>query len=73
MKTYTLDILQADDEEMVAAILEALSRRAVIRFSAAEPWYSRTPASVSELNDRIAEADLQPRISFAEARQRLGL
>ncbi len=73
MKTYLLDVLQADDEKMVAAILEALSRRAVIRFSSAEPWHTRVPASAQELNDRIAEADRQPRISFAEARQRLGL
>ena len=73
MKTYTLDILQADDEEMVAAILEALSRRAVIRFSVAQPWHSRTPASAEELENRMTEADQQPRISFADARQRLGL
>ena len=73
MKTYTLDILQAADEEMVTTILEALARRAVIQFSAAQPWHSRPPASAQELEDRITAADQQPRISFAEARQRLGV
>ncbi|MDQ2795080.1 MAG: hypothetical protein M3Y12_13895 [Bacteroidota bacterium] len=40
MKTYTLDIIAPDDDEMVAAILEALSKRNVIRFAVAAPWQS---------------------------------
>ena len=59
-----------DDEEMVAGILEALSRRNVIRFAVAPPWQ---PNSEVELADRVAQADEQPRLSFAEARQRLGI
>ena len=73
METYTLDVLQAADEEMVTTILEALARRAVIQFSVAQPWHFRPPASAKELEDRITAADQQPRISFAEARQRLGV
>ncbi len=70
MKTYTLDIIAPDDEEMVAAILEALSKRNVIRFAVAAPWQ---PLSDDELEARIMASDAQPRLSFAEARQRLGL
>ncbi|HEX8328185.1 MAG TPA: hypothetical protein VF629_11640 [Hymenobacter sp.] len=70
MKTYTLDVLTPADEEMVAAILEALSKRNVIRFAVAAPWQ---PNSEEELAAKIAAADAQPRLSFAEARQRLGI
>jgi len=70
MKTFVLDVLMPEDEDMVAAILEALSKRNVIRFAVAAPWQ---PHSEEELDDRIAAADAQPRLSFAEARQRLGI
>lgn len=70
MKTYTLDIIAPDDEEMVASILEALSKRNVIRFALAAPWQ---PASEAEIEAQVIAADAQPRLSFAEARQRLGL
>lgn len=70
MKTYTLGVIAPDDEEMVAAILEALSKRNVIRFAVAAPWL---PLSDVELEAQIIASDGQPRISFAEARQRLEL
>ena len=43
-----------------------------IRTALASPVLSDDEARKG-LDDRIAEADQQPRISFAEARQRLGL
>ena len=67
---YTVDVVTPDDEEMVAAILEALARRQAIRYAVAAPWQPQTEA---EVQARVAAADAQPRISFAEARQRLGL
>ena len=67
---YTVDVVTPDDEEMVAAILEALARRQVIRYVVAQPWQ---PHSETELQERVAAADAQPRLSFAEARQRLGV
>ena len=70
MKTYTLDVITPDDEEMVAAILEALSKRNVIRFAVAAPWQ---PQSSHELEAHLIASDAQPRLSFAETRQRLGL
>lgn len=70
MKSFMLDVLTPEDEEMVAAILEALSKRNVIRFAVAAPWQ---PHSEAELEARIVGADAQPRLSFAEARQRLSI
>lgn len=73
MKTYTLEVVTDDDEEMVASILDALRKRNVIRFAASQPRLSAWPTSAAELEDRVAAADTQPRLPFAEARQRLGL
>lgn len=73
MKTYTLSILADDEEEMVASILDSLRKRNVIRFAAGQPVMSAPPASAAELESRVLAADAQPRLSFAEARQRLGL
>jgi hypothetical protein len=70
MQTVVVDILTPEDEEMVFTILEALSKRNVIRFGVAAPWQ---PRSTAELEERIVAADAQPRLSFTEARQRLGI
>ena len=70
MKTYTLDVLTPADEEMVTTILEALSKRNVIRFAVAAPWQ---PHSKEELDNEVVAADAQPRLSFDEARLRLGI
>ena len=70
MKTYTPEVFTPADEDMVMAILEALSNRSLIRFAVVALWQPRSEAEVAA---RVAAADAQPRTSFEEARQRLGM
>ncbi|MDQ2772708.1 MAG: hypothetical protein M3Y54_19655 [Bacteroidota bacterium] len=72
MKTYTLDIIAPEDEEMVTQILEALHKRRVIRYAPApippEPQLTDTEAAAD-----VVRARQQPGISLAEARGRFGV
>lgn len=70
MKTYTVDITAPGDEKIMMAILAALSKRNVIRLAVAAPWQ---PLLNDELEARIVTSGGQPHLSFADARQRLGL
>jgi len=72
MKTYTLEVLTDDDDELVAGILDALRKRKLIRFAVGPARWSAPPASAAELAERLAAAQASPRMSFEEARQRLG-
>jgi hypothetical protein len=73
MKTYTLEVLTEEDDELVTTILDALRKRNLIRFAASPKSWSSPPTSEEELAERLTAALASPRMSFAEARQRLGL
>jgi len=73
MKTYTLEVLTEEDDELVTTILDALRKRNLIRFTASSEGWSSPPSSDDELAERLTAALASPRLSFAEARQRLGL
>ncbi|RZK19536.1 MAG: hypothetical protein EOO56_13985 [Hymenobacter sp.] len=73
MKTYTLEVLTDEDDELVTTILDALRKRNLIRFTAGSEGWSKPPASEAELAERLIAALASPRLPFAEARQRLGL
>ena len=72
MKTYTLDIIAPEDEEMVTQILEALHKRRVIRYApmAARPAPQLTDDEVAA---DVVRAQQQPAISLAAARAQFGV
>ena len=76
MKTFVLDVLTPEDEEMVLTILEGLRKGNAIQFQAVEPL----PLHDDSLTDdewadklRQAEASGSVRLTKAEALARFGL
>lgn len=68
MKTFVLDVLTPQDEEMVVTILEGLRKGNAIAFHSVE-----SELSSEELHDRIRVALDSPRLSWEEGLARLGL
>ncbi|WP_375418795.1 hypothetical protein [uncultured Hymenobacter sp.] len=68
MKTFLLDVLTPEDEEMVVAILEGLRKGNAIAFHPLEPGFSE-----KELHDQIQASLDSPRLSWEQATAQLGL
>ncbi len=68
MKTFVLDVLAPEDEEMVVAILEGLRKGHAIAFHPVAP-----ELPLPELHDQIQAALASPRLSWDQGLQQLGL
>lgn len=68
MKTFVLDVIDPEDEEMVVAILEGLRKGHAIAFRPLEP---ETP--LTELHQQIQASLESPRVSWEQGLAQLGL
>lgn len=68
MKTFVLDVLAPEDEEMVVAILAGLRKGNAIAFHSIEP-----ELPVEELHHRIQASLDSPRVSWEQGLAQLGL
>ena len=68
MKTFVLDVLTPEDEDMVFTILEGLRKGNAIAFHSVEP-----EPSVAELHNRIQASLDSPRLSWEDGMAQLGL
>ena len=68
MKTFVLDVLTPEDEDMVFTILEGLRKGNAIAFRSVAP-----EPSVAELHGRIQASLDSPRLSWEEGLAQLGL
>ena len=73
MKTYTLEVLEAVNEDLVADILAALRKQRLIDF--VESTVRDNPISLSQadVEQDVLLARQQPGIPLAEARARFGV
>lgn len=68
MKTFVLDVLTLEDEEMVVTILEGLRKGKAIAFRSLE-----AELPLQELHDRIQASLNSPRLSWEQGLAQLGL
>ena len=68
MKTFVLDVLTPEDEDMVFTILEGLRKGNAIAFHAIAP-----EPSAEELHGRIQASLDSPRLTWKEGLAQLGL
>ncbi|SET91193.1 hypothetical protein [Hymenobacter actinosclerus] len=68
MKTFVLDVLAPEDEDMVLTILEGLRKGNAIRFHALG-----TDEPTGELQLRIQDSLNSPRLTWEEGLSQLGL
>lgn len=73
MKTYTLEVLEEANEDLVADILAALRKQRLIDFVEAPESGKLVPLSQAEVEQDILRTRQQPGIPLAEARIRLGI
>ena len=69
MKTFLLDVLSPEDEEMVLTILEGLRKGNAIRFHPVDA----SAASPDELRNSAEASLASPRLSWEEGLTQLGL
>ncbi|AMJ64138.1 hypothetical protein [Hymenobacter sp. PAMC 26628] len=68
MKTFVLDVLTPEDEEMVVTILEGLRKGHAISFHPVAP-----ELPLPELHDQIQAALDSPRLTWEQGLKELGL
>jgi len=68
MKTFVLDVLTPEDEEMVLTILDGLRKGNAIAFYPAAP-----ELTIAELHGKIQASLDSPRLSWEEGLAELGL
>lgn len=68
MKSFVLDVLTPEDEEMVLTILEGLRKGNAIAFHLLEP-----EPPLAELHGKIQASLDSPRVSWEQGLQQLGL
>lgn len=68
MKTFVLDVITPEDEEMVIAILEGLRKGRAIAFRPLEP-----EMTIAELHNQIQASLESPRVSWEQGLVQLGL
>ena len=68
MRTFVLDVLTLEDEEMVITILEGLRKGNAIAFQPMEP-----ELPMPELHRRIQASLDSPRVSWEQGLEQLGL
>lgn len=73
MKTYTLEVLEAANEDLVADILTALQKQHLIEYVEAPTTSHPTVLTQTEIEQDILTARQQPGISLSEARARFGV
>lgn len=76
METVTFDIVAPKDRELIMGFLLVLAEEGRIRLNAREydpAILPGEPMTIEETNRLIDEAERSPRLSFEEAKARLGI
>ena len=73
MKTYTLEVLEAANEDLVADILAALRKQRLIEYVEAPQPPNPALLSATEVEQDIMTARQQTSFSLSEARARFGV
>jgi hypothetical protein len=73
MKTYTLEVLETANEDLVADILAALHKQRLIDYVEAPQPVNPALLGAAEVEQDILASRRQPGISLGEARTRFGL
>lgn len=73
MKTYTLEVLETANEDLVADILAALRKQRLIDYAEAPQPNHPALLSATEVEQDILLARQQPSLSLDEARTRFGV
>ncbi|MGI4740891.1 MAG: hypothetical protein ACRYG7_37455 [Janthinobacterium lividum] len=73
MKTYTLAVLEAANEDLVADILTALQKQRLIEYVEAPTTSHPAFLNQAEIEQDILIARQQPSISLSEARAQFGV
>ena len=68
MKTFVLDVIAPEDEEMVIAILEGLRKGHAIAFRPLEP-----ETQLAELHEQVQASLESPRVSWEQGLAQVGL
>ncbi|RZK17332.1 MAG: hypothetical protein EOO56_18180 [Hymenobacter sp.] len=73
MKTYTLEVLETANEDLVADILAALHKQRLIDYVESPQQNNPTLLSAAEIEQDILTARQQPGLSLSEACARFGV